>query len=112
MSDAPAPSATKQPVWIDVNFEDGFTRGDETITRIRVRRPKAGELRGLSLKDLMQADVDAIVTVLPRISDPTMTMQEAASLEAPDIAEAGGTISSFFYTSAQKAILLGEKSTS
>lgn len=102
---------SNQPVWVDVEFEVGFKRGDDQITKIRLRKPKGGDLRGLSLKDLMHAEVDAIITVLPRISDPIMTTQDAAGLEAQDIAEAGGTISSFLYTSAQRAMLLGETST-
>jgi hypothetical protein len=106
------PTVAKGPTWVDVNFEVGFIRADQAITKIRIRKPKGGDLRGLSLKDLMQAEVDAIITVLPRISDPIMTVQDAAALEAQDLAEAGGTISSFFYTSAQKAMMLGETATS
>ncbi|ENY81908.1 phage tail assembly protein [Sphingopyxis sp. MC1] len=110
MSDAPAPSATKQPVWKECKFEHGFVRGDKVITDIRLRKPKGGELRGLNLQDLMAADVNAIITVLPRISDPIMTVADAESLEADDIAEAGGVITGFFFNSAQRAMI--EKLTS
>lgn len=111
MSDT-QPVTPPSPVWLDCHFETGFRRGDEQIKSIRLRKPKGGDLRGLSLKDLMQADVDAIITILPRISDPIMTTADAADLEAQDIAEAGGTITSFFYTSEQKAQMLGTTSTS
>lgn len=110
MSDAPAPSANKQPVWKECKFEHGFVRGDQVITDIRLRKPKGGELRGLNLQDLMAADVNAIITVLPRISDPIMTVADAESLEADDIAEAGGVITGFFFNSAQRAMI--EKLTS
>lgn len=112
MTDAPAAQQNNGPVWVDCDFETGFTRGDERILKVRLRKPIGGDLRGLSLKDLMQADIDAIITVLPRISDPIMTAHDAASLEAQDLAEAGGTITGFFYTSAQKKMMLGESSTS
>ncbi len=57
-----------------------------------------------------RVDVNAIITVLPRISDPIMTVADAESLEADDIAEAGGVITGFFFNSAQRAMI--EKLTS
>lgn len=105
MSDAPAPAASNGTVWVDCNFETGFKRGDDQVTKVRLRKPKGGELRGLNLQDLMRADVNAIITVLPRISDPIMTPQEAADLEADDLAEAGGVITGFFFNSAQRKLI-------
>ena len=105
MSDTPASPAANQPVWKDCNFEHGFTRGDEQITKVRLRKPRGGELRGLNLQDLMRADVNAIITVLPRISDPIMTAADAEGLEADDLAEAGGVITGFFFNSAQREMI-------
>ncbi|KFA28137.1 tail protein, partial [Xanthomonas vasicola pv. vasculorum NCPPB 1326] len=48
-------------------------RGEQTITQINVRKPGAGELRGLKLTDVLQLDVTALATLLPRISSPTLT---------------------------------------
>lgn len=82
--------------WATVTLESGFQRGEETITQVRLRKPKAGELRGLNLQDLFGGDVNAVIAVLPRISDPIMTAQDAENLEAEDLIECAGTIRTFF----------------
>lgn len=86
-------------------LEVGFQRGDETITKVTLRRPKAGELRHLNLQDLFQADVSAVLTLLPRISDPTMTPQECADLDPIDLMELGGAIKGFFMSRAMKEMI-------
>ena len=111
-NDTATPDAAKKAVWKECNFDTGFTRGGEQITKIRLRKPKGGELRGLNLQDLMRADVNAIITVLPRISDPIMTVADAESLDADDIAEAGGVITGFFFNSAQRKMIEEMMSTS
>lgn len=112
MSDLPPPAASNQPVWKECTFETGFTRGEEQITKVRLRKPKGGELRGLNLQDLMRADVNAIITILPRISDPIMTVADAENLDADDIAEAGGVITGFFFNSGQRKMIEEMMSTS
>lgn len=72
----------------------------ETIT---LRKPKGGDLRGLSLQNLMQSDVNSIIAVTPRISQPFITEQEVAGLEADDFAELAGTIFGFFMGRVAKA---------
>ncbi len=105
MSDSPAPEKNNGPLWVPCHFETGFTRGEEQIRKVMLRKPRGGELRGLTLQDLLRADVGAILTVLPRISDPIMTVADAESLEADDLAEAGDVITGFFLTSAQKKMV-------
>ena len=86
-------------------LETGFQRGDETITKVTLRKPKAGELRGLNLQDLFQADVSAVLTLLPRISDPIMTPQECADLDPIDLMELGGAIKGFFMNKAMREMI-------
>ena len=73
------------------------------ITHLTLRKPKAGDLRGFGLQAMMTSDVNALIGVLPRISDPFITDVEAANLEADDLAEIGGALLGFFLTPAQKA---------
>ncbi|MCC2602545.1 phage tail assembly protein [Sphingopyxis yananensis] len=87
-------------------LEIGFKRGDETITKVTLRRPKAGELRHLNLQDLFQADVSAVLTLLPRISDPIMTPQECEDLDPIDLMELGGAIKGFFLSRAMKEMIV------
>jgi hypothetical protein len=70
-------------------------RGTTSITEITLRKPNSGELRGLSLQRLHQADADEILKLLPRITLPSLTPPECAQLDPADLSEAGGHIISF-----------------
>jgi len=101
--DAPAP-ATDSAILITLS-EPIQRTGGAAIEAITLRKPKAGELRGLKLQDLMQSDVNTIIAVLPRISQPFITDAEAASLSCEDIAEIGGAILGFFMSRDMKAMI-------
>lgn len=60
-------------------------RGDTTITEIVLRKPQSGALRGLRLHAIMEMDVTAMMTVIPRISTPALTQQEMAELDPADL---------------------------
>lgn len=85
-----------------VTLSTPIVRGETTIDKITLRKPKGGELRGLALQDILQTDITAILTLIPRISDPILIKDEADQLEADDLAEIGGTIRTFFMTAAEK----------
>ncbi|MBU1605791.1 MAG: phage tail assembly protein [Gammaproteobacteria bacterium] len=104
---APSP-ATAQPRTAEtapVTLNAPVVRGETTITDLTLRKPKAGDLRGLTLQDVLQSDVAALIKLLPRISSPALTEHEASELEADDLAEIGGTVFGFFMTPAQKAVI-------
>lgn len=98
MSDTPFSAAN----WATCTLQDGVTRGDTKITDLRLREPKAGELRGLNLQDLMRLDVGAIITILPRISDPILTQVEAENMSMVDLGTVGAQILGFFMTDEQR----------
>lgn len=79
-----------------------ITRGETLIEKVTLRKPKAGELRGLNLQDLLTSDVVAIIKVIPRISDPILNQPDIDNLDPADFAEMGGTIRSFFMTASEK----------
>lgn len=95
----PAPTATVLTLQHPIQREGG------PIAALTLRKPKAGQLRGLNIQSLMVGDVTSVMTLLPRIASPIITPHEAAQLEAEDIAEAAGTIMLFFMTSAQKTVV-------
>jgi hypothetical protein len=70
-------------------------RGQTTVTEIQLRKPLAGELRGLSLAALLNIDAGAVMQLLPRISTPTLTTQEASQLDPADLTACGLEIASF-----------------
>ncbi|GBU14565.1 hypothetical protein AwEntero_31660 [Enterobacterales bacterium] len=70
-------------------------RGDVEITEIQVIKPNAGSLRGIGLAALANADVDALITILPRITYPNLTKEECARLELPDLIALAGKVIGF-----------------
>lgn len=108
MSDNSAPAAAQQSanarkVSDHIVLAEPIVRGAETITSIQLRKPKAGELRGLSIQELMQARTSAVLNLLPRITIPPITQAEADALEPEDLAECASEIVDFFMSATDRA---------
>lgn len=92
-----------QPIYSDpIELATPVGTGKTKITSITLRRPGSGELRGLKLGDLVQGDVNAVIRLLPRISQPTLVEQEAAALDAYDLTRCADEIAVFLQTPPQK----------
>ncbi|KRA15362.1 phage tail assembly protein [Lysobacter sp. Root604] len=88
---APSVAAPVPPTTIPLDFP--IVRGEQTISAVQLRKPASGELRGVALSDLLQMDVVALQTVLPRITSPTLTAHDVAQLDPADlVALAGGVV--------------------
>lgn len=90
---------TSKPITLDVPIK----RGETEITTVNLLKPTSGSLRGVSISACMQMEVDAIINVVPRISDPKLTPQEAAALDLADLTQMGVAIASFFVPKAALA---------
>lgn len=82
----------------EVELDEPLKRGTQTIDVVAVRKPQSGELRGVSLQDLLNLDVSALLVVLPRITSPTLTQPEVARLEPADLVQLGSKVSGFLLT--------------
>lgn len=90
-------SKTSEPIVL----EQPIQRGEKTtITEITLRKPAAGELRGLKLTDLLNGDVNATIRLVPRISQPTLTEQEASALDIADLLMCADTVAGFLQKTA------------
>lgn len=78
-----------------VALDQPITRGNQTITHVTVRRPRAGELRGVQLVSLLQMDVAALQTVLPRITIPTLNEHEVRNMDPADLVQLGTEVTGF-----------------
>ena len=78
-----------------VKLQTSFKRGDKEITEILVRKPNAGELRGIKIVQLLEADADALFILLPRITSPTLTQQEINNLDPADFMDMGLCVANF-----------------
>ncbi len=88
-----------------ITLETPLGRGDTPITSVSLRKPAAGELRGIALADLLRLDVSALITVLPRITNPTLTPHEVQQLDLVDLTAIGTEVLGFFMSKADKANL-------
>lgn len=91
-----------EPVIKPITLEEPIKRGDTEITEIQIRKPKAGELRGVSLALLMQMEVTELTKVLPRITQPTLTEDEIRNLDPADLTQFAVEVSSFLLPKALK----------
>ena len=68
-----------------ITLETPIKRGTTEISEIKLRKPTAGALRGVSLAELLQMNVSALQVVLPRISEPTLVKHEVDQLDPADL---------------------------
>ena len=85
-----------------IPLDQPIVRGEQTITELKVRKPGAGELRGLKLADLLQMDVTALATLLPRISSPALTTADVNAMDPADLLAVGQEVQVFFLPKAQR----------
>jgi hypothetical protein len=85
-----------------VELDEPIRRGEQIIKGVTLRRPRAGELRGVQLAQLMLLEVVALQTLLPRISMPTLTTHDVANLDPADLMALGMVTQSFFMTKAER----------
>lgn len=79
-----------------VKLDTPIMRGKTEITEIVLRKPQSGALRGTRLQAIMDMDVGAMMTVIPRISTPTLTAQEMAELDPADLTALSVEVVYFF----------------
>ena len=85
-----------------VPLDTPIKRGEQVINALELRKPASGELRGVSLTQLLQMDVDALVTVLPRITTPTLTAADVRGMDPADLVQVGGEVAGFLLQKALK----------
>ena len=94
-----APAAQPGTVVLDTPIK----RGSHTVTHVTVRKPRAGELRGVSLVSLLQMDVAALQAVLPRVTTPVLTRPDIDQLDPCDLVQLGTEVSNFLLPKADRA---------
>lgn len=85
----------KSQVTKTITLDQPIVRGTSTITTLTIRKPSAGELRGIKLMDLANMDVSALVAVLPRITMPSILRQEVEQMDPADLSEIGIEVALF-----------------
>jgi Phage tail assembly chaperone proteins, E, or 41 or 14 len=107
MDKHPQPGAEDKTISADENtqsieLDTPIKRGTSVVNSLTLRKPAAGELRGVSLVELMQMDVQSLSKVLPRISTPTLTEHEVLGMDPADLVQCGVTVSGFLLQKSAK----------
>lgn len=85
-----------------VILDTPIRRGTTSIDSITLRKPNSGELRGISLAELLNMDVNSLVKVVPRICSPTLTAIEVTSMDPADLFALGTKVSGFLLQKSMK----------
>lgn len=76
-----------------------FANGN-SIDALTITRPNVRALRGISLAALVQMDVDALMKLLPRIAQPTVTEQMLGDLDPADLVNIANEVMGFLLEAA------------
>lgn len=104
LPDRKADSATQPAVPANkvITLETPLVRGEQTIGSISLRKPRASELRGIAIVDLLRMDVAAMQVLVPRITTPALTNHDVGNLDPADVVAIGVEIAGFFMTKADR----------
>lgn len=89
-----------------ITLTQPIQRGETAITELTLRKPLGGDLRGLNVQALMQADYNACRILLPRIAMPQLLETDLDQMPAEDIAMMTGEIIGFFMPKEVKAAIM------
>lgn len=95
MTDKTTTTSAAKPTTATVALDTPVVRGEQTIAEIALRKPSAGELRGVNLADVLQMQTDALIKLIPRLSQPSLTDHEARQMDPADLVQCGSEIAGF-----------------
>ena len=78
-----------------ITLEEPIVRGATTIETLQLLRPRTADMRGLLLADVLNMKVEALATLLPRITTPTLAAHEINAMAPPDLIQCAVEVTSF-----------------
>ncbi len=80
-----------------VTLSAPITIDGQDVNEITLRKPSPGELRGLSMVDVLRMDIDTMFKLLPRITQPPLSAAQISSeIEPEDFTELASKTLLFF----------------
>lgn len=73
--------------------------GETTITELSLRRPTAGDLRGIKMQAIGELEVDTILKLAQRLSTTPLAPTTLDDLDSADLLALGAEIAGFFSAS-------------
>lgn len=96
------PAAAKRPSIATIDLIEPVKRGETEISTIILSKPKGPALYGLSLPAIVGLQFQAMYQVIPKISEPPLTTEEAENLDPGDQHAIGNAIRDFFMLKAER----------
>ncbi|AMW79756.1 hypothetical protein AMD27_13190 [Acinetobacter sp. TGL-Y2] len=96
-------SAIADPNVKTATLENPIMRGEIAITEIQIRKPNVGTLRNLSLQDVLKWDINAVNTVLTRVTQPTLNVAELNAMDVSDYTTLTVELTSFLVSAKAKS---------
>jgi len=87
-----------------ITLQTPLQRDKEKVTEISLRKPKAGEMRGLQLTMILQMDVATLQKLLPRVTEPALTPAELDQMDIDDFSALAFEVLGFFGGSMREAM--------
>jgi len=79
-----------------VVLECSIKRGETVLNEVTVNKPQSGALRGVKLVELMELDVNALIKILPRVTQPSLSELELMQVVEPcDLLQLGTSLLGF-----------------
>ena len=94
-----------------ITLDNPIKRGEQTITTLTIRKPKTGALRGIALADVLKIDVDAMIKIIPRVSNPNVTESEVSDLDLADFTKLATAVVGFFAPQSERLKIKAEQNT-
>lgn len=87
----------------EITLSTPIISGKTEITTLTIRKPVTGDLRGIKLLNFVDADIDSLAKVLPRIATPTLSEQDIYNMDLADLTNVVVAISSFLKPTSSSA---------
>lgn len=84
-----------------ITFDTPIDQAGTKIKEVKLRKPKAGELRGMKLRDVLSMDVTSMIQLLPRITEPALAPATVDEMELNDFTTLSVVVTSFFAKKSQ-----------
>lgn len=93
-----------KPVTLAETIERGSGDKKQKIEEVKIRKPNSGELRGLKIAQIMQMDVDTMMVLLPRVTEPVLNEADIATLDPSDFTDLSVEVVNFFDNTAKSQV--------
>lgn len=84
---------------IMIKLTKPLTFGETTTTELILRRPTAGDLRGIKMQAIGELEVDTVLKLAQRLSTTPLAPTTLDDLDPADLLVLGAEIAGFFATS-------------